>query len=91
MLTVTLYKNQDNVEHEYSIHDLQMSLFDLYHLNVVSRKNGRVVRETEYSFSTQAERDNKVHELFMNKIKEGYYVRHDLPGSMEDIEKYSVV
>jgi len=91
MLSLTLYKIEDKSVYEYFIHDLQLSLFDAFPLNIVIRINGRIQRIQELTFDTQADRDKKVRELFMMRIKEGYNVRYNLPGKIENLDKINAL
>ena len=91
MLSLTLYKTENDIEHEYSIHDLELSLFDLYHMTVVSRINGRIQKEKKYTFKSLIEKDKKIHELFMTKIKAGYQVQHGLPREIDHLDQLHVM
>jgi len=90
MLFMTLYKSENDTQYEYSIHDIQKSLFDLYNLSVVSRINGRLRKEIQYSFETEIEKANKIRELFNTKIKEGYKVLYTFPREMDDRYKENI-
>lgn len=90
MLFLTLYKMENNTQYEYSIHDIQNNLFELYNLSVVSRINGRLRKEVQYSFETQVEKDNKIRELFRNKISQGYKLLYTFPRQMDELFKENI-
>ena len=91
MLSLTFYKTENNTDYECFIHDLQLSLFDLYHITIIYRENGKTKSKKNYTFQSHSEKDEKIHDIFMEKIKEGYRIEYTLPRNIDELNKMNVI
>ncbi len=81
---LTLYKNNREGEQwqYYTIHDHDRDLFDLFSLTTNWKNTRNRIIERQYSFSSQSEKDRKIHKLFLKKLKEGYKLIYEYPREL---------
>ncbi len=81
---LTLYKNNRGGEQwqYYTIHDHDRDLFDMFSLTINWRNTNNIIRERQYSFTNQIEKDKKIQKLFMKKLKEGYKLLYEYPKEL---------
>ena len=83
-MIVALYKLKLSGEMSYYyMHDYQGHLFSPYTLTSIWGKNFSIGKEKSFTFNTQAEMDEKVRELFREKLLAGYQLLYTYPPSSD--------
>ncbi|MBN2535097.1 MAG: WGR domain-containing protein [Spirochaetales bacterium] len=75
--------NKLNEMDYYYIHNYQGHLFSPYTFTAIWGKNQGMGREKSFSFDSEDEMHEKIHELFKNKLKHGYKLLYSYPQHSE--------
>ena len=87
-MLIALYKmNKSNEMSYYYIHNYQGHLFSPHTFTAIWGKNQGKGREKSFTFDSEQEMHDKINELFINKLRDGFKLLYTSPSQnqYEDI------
>jgi predicted DNA-binding WGR domain protein len=91
-MLIALYKmNKSDEMDYYYIHNYQGHLFSPYTFTAIWGKNQGKGREKSFSFDSEDDMHEKINELFLRKLKQGFKLLYSYPPRGEYQELFSSI